>query len=156
MVFCLSLLACPPQSPKDCPSMLTKVLLQQMPWIVASHREHMHYYQNFFEMTLKHPCCYVNILKREKKRQQNQKTLFLKLLIIQNCSCSLNLLCLLPSSRRNQGKKTKPPLTSTTHNQILTLTSTYKHIFSVSPCCGSVENDFIIGRVWLMFRDKTR
>lgn len=50
----------------------------------------------------------------------------------------------------------KSPLTSTTHNQTLTLASTYKHIFSVSLCSGSVENYFIIGWVWLTFRDKTR
>lgn len=134
MVFCLSLLAYPPQSLQNCPSTLTKVLLQQMLWILVSPREHM---QKFFWDDIKTPLLLCQYIKKGK-------TLFLKLLTIQNCSCSLNLPCLLPSSRRNQGKRTKPPLTSTTHNQILALVSTNEHIFSVSPSSGSVENDFTI------------
>lgn len=132
MLFCLSLLACPPQSLHDCPSTLTKVLLQQMPWILASHREHMYYYQKLFGMTLKHPCCYVNILLKKKETKPKNHScsncwLLKTVPVLWTCFAFYHLL------EKIKGKGlSKSPLSSTTYNQTLTLASTYKHIFCFS------------------------
>lgn len=78
----------------------------QMQWTVTPHREHMHYlmhvnYQNIIWTDIKTLLLLCQSIKKEKKKPHPS----LKLLTIQNWSRSMNLLCLLPSSKRKSGKK---------------------------------------------------